>query len=89
MKDDREQWLKRRAYAIWQTEGCPNGRDCEHWAQAEREFSAEQATAQNTASLDSAVAPLATNAKRGRRAAAKTVATSASSGKKKPTELRP
>jgi len=23
------------AYSIWEEEGCPNGRDCEHWFRAE------------------------------------------------------
>jgi len=31
---EREQ-ISRRARAIWREEGCPMGRDREHWAQAE------------------------------------------------------
>ena len=27
-----------RAYAIWESEGRPHGRDTEHWLQAEREL---------------------------------------------------
>ena len=26
--------IARRAYEIWQSEGCPNGRDMEHWLRA-------------------------------------------------------
>ena len=29
--------LRGRAYAIWETEGRPEGRDLDHWLQAERE----------------------------------------------------
>ncbi|MDQ0505406.1 DUF2934 domain-containing protein [Xanthobacter agilis] len=31
---ERDQ-IRRRARAIWREEGCPNGRDREHWALAE------------------------------------------------------
>lgn len=31
---EREE-IARRARAIWREEGCPDGRDREHWAQAE------------------------------------------------------
>lgn len=27
-----------RAYAIWQEQGCPDGRDMEHWLEAEAHF---------------------------------------------------
>lgn len=27
-----------RAYQIWQSEGCPHGRDLDHWLQAEAEL---------------------------------------------------
>ncbi|HUR58153.1 MAG TPA: DUF2934 domain-containing protein, partial [Opitutaceae bacterium] len=30
-----------RAHAIWQSEGCPNGRDVGHWLRAERELQYE------------------------------------------------
>ena len=29
-----------RAWEIWQSEGCPQGRELEHWLQAEREVAA-------------------------------------------------
>lgn len=29
--------VRERAYLIWETEGRPDGRDLEHWLQAERE----------------------------------------------------
>ncbi len=33
----REDGIRRRAYAIWEEEGRPEGRDEEHWARAEAE----------------------------------------------------
>lgn len=33
-----EQAVRERAYAIWETEGCPSGRDAEHWCQARTEL---------------------------------------------------
>lgn len=34
-KDD---WINQRAYALWETEGRPEGRGGEHWQQAAREY---------------------------------------------------
>lgn len=31
-------WLQVAAYYIWQKEGCPHGRDLEHWYQASAEL---------------------------------------------------
>ena len=31
--------IEKRAWEIWQNEGCPTGRELEHWLQAERELS--------------------------------------------------
>lgn len=39
MSDDRSGQIRDRAYRIWQDEGEPEGRDQEHWAQAERDIS--------------------------------------------------
>lgn len=38
MSIDRQAWLQVCAYYIWQSEGCPEGRDGAHWAAAERVF---------------------------------------------------
>ncbi len=38
-EDDR---IRRRAHAIWEREGRPDGRQQEHWAQARREIEAEE-----------------------------------------------
>lgn len=43
-----EQQIRERAYAIWQQEGCPNGRELDHWLAAEHEHaSAEPKTLAN------------------------------------------
>jgi hypothetical protein len=34
----REQAIRERAYAIWEEEGRPDGRDREHWLRAEAEI---------------------------------------------------
>ncbi|MBZ7927280.1 response regulator (plasmid) [Ensifer adhaerens] len=34
MDQDAYNWISRRAHEIWQQEGCPDGRDREHWNQA-------------------------------------------------------
>ncbi|KSV85785.1 DUF2934 domain-containing protein [Sinorhizobium sp. GL28] len=36
--DDREELIRRRAYAIWESEGRPEGQDERHWEQASREL---------------------------------------------------
>lgn len=33
-----EQKIREHAYAIWQSEGCPHGRDLDHWLAAERQI---------------------------------------------------
>jgi hypothetical protein len=37
MTDTRREWISKRAYTIWEDAGRPDGRDAEHWNQAERE----------------------------------------------------
>lgn len=34
----REQQIRERAYAIWEEEGRPDGRDLDHWHRAEAEI---------------------------------------------------
>ncbi|OAP36938.1 hypothetical protein AU381_17645 [Sinorhizobium glycinis] len=38
MENDKEELIKRRAYAIWEQEGRPDGQDLRHWEQAAREM---------------------------------------------------
>lgn len=37
MTETREEWIKKRAYALWEEEGHPTGRDSYHWEQARKE----------------------------------------------------
>ena len=37
-KEPTIEMIARRAYEIWQAQGCPQGRDAENWYQAEREL---------------------------------------------------
>lgn len=37
MLDVRDEWIKKRAYAIWEEEGHPAGREIAHWEQANHE----------------------------------------------------
>jgi hypothetical protein len=41
MADERIDQLRIRAYQIWERKGRPQGRDLEHWLEAERELEAE------------------------------------------------
>ena len=41
MEDARHQRIQQRAYQIWLRQGCPHGREIEHWRQAEREIATE------------------------------------------------
>ncbi|WP_411196670.1 DUF2934 domain-containing protein [Rhizobium sp.] len=34
MSSRRHEWISKRAYAIWEEQGRPHGRDDEHWRQA-------------------------------------------------------
>jgi hypothetical protein len=86
MTNDREQWLQHRAYAIWESEGRPNGREHEHWEQAERELAANQSTRERTA-MDAAQ-PEAVKTPR-KRAAGTAASAAARTRKKSGTELRP
>lgn len=89
MTDDREHRLQQRAYAIWETEGCPEGRDRAHWEQAERELSAAPALEQGATSAPDAAAPSAESTrKKPRRSAAKAANSAASGRRKKSPEER-
>ncbi|MBL8659545.1 MAG: DUF2934 domain-containing protein [Rhodospirillales bacterium] len=45
MSDDKQSRIGKRAFEIWQREGCPDGRSAAHWQQAEAEIVAEEADA--------------------------------------------
>jgi Protein of unknown function (DUF2934) len=46
---DRVEAIRRRAYEIWQAEGQIEGRDKEHWAEAEKQIDAATAAPSATA----------------------------------------
>jgi hypothetical protein len=52
MDSDRERRVRERAYAIWEREGRPQGREAEHWLEAEREIAAETEIADVSGNVD-------------------------------------
>ncbi|MCG5473590.1 MAG: DUF2934 domain-containing protein [Sinorhizobium fredii] len=44
MENDREELIRRRAYAIWEQEGRPAGQELRHWEQAAREMQGQGAS---------------------------------------------
>ncbi|WP_371071324.1 MULTISPECIES: DUF2934 domain-containing protein [unclassified Sinorhizobium] len=45
MAETREEWIRKRAYALWEEEGRPAGRDPIHWEQARKEREALEGSA--------------------------------------------
>ncbi|MBY3029781.1 DUF2934 domain-containing protein [Rhizobium leguminosarum] len=45
MAETREEWIKKRAYTLWEEEGYPTGRDSIHWEQARDERDALEGSA--------------------------------------------
>ncbi|OWV84612.1 DUF2934 domain-containing protein [Rhizobium sp. R693] len=45
MTETREEWISKRAYALWEEEGHPTGRDFVHWEQARAERQALEGSA--------------------------------------------
>ena len=39
-----EDAIRQRSYLIWKQEGCPEGRNLEHWLKAKAELAAERKT---------------------------------------------
>ena len=48
----REHLFCERAYAIWEQEGRPDGKDREHWLRAEAEIAAEERDAAEETALE-------------------------------------
>ncbi len=40
MDENREEWIARRAYELWEQAGQPEGQEHEHWSQASAEWDA-------------------------------------------------
>lgn len=51
MEAEREDWIARRAYELWEQAGNPDGQEHEHWAQASAEWD-ESRAASPTSSWD-------------------------------------
>jgi hypothetical protein len=52
-RDDILEPIRTRAYLLWEQAGRPEGGDLEFWERARQEIEAEQAAAENAASLNS------------------------------------
>lgn len=44
MDQEHQDRIRQRAHEIWESEGCPEGREAEHWAQAEAELAGQGQT---------------------------------------------
>jgi hypothetical protein len=44
MTPSEQDWIEKRAYQLWQEDGCPHGKDFDHWQQASAEFDAMRVT---------------------------------------------
>ncbi|MBM3606343.1 MAG: DUF2934 domain-containing protein [Alphaproteobacteria bacterium] len=49
---DKSEQIRTRAHQIWESEGCPEGREAEHWARAQDELREEGALADDDAFAD-------------------------------------
>lgn len=38
MQVSSQEWISKRAYTLWESEGHPHGRDSDHWEQAKHEY---------------------------------------------------
>jgi Protein of unknown function (DUF2934) len=47
MPEQKEQAIRERAYAIWEEEGRPDGKDLEHWCRAEDEINSASEGGEN------------------------------------------
>jgi hypothetical protein len=45
MTESRDEWIKKRAYSLWEEEGYPTGKEAAHWEQATKEHGVMEKTA--------------------------------------------
>jgi hypothetical protein len=57
MENDKEDLIRRRAYAIWEKEGRPEGRHDDHWRRANAEMHGLEDAPQQSAEKPAHVAP--------------------------------
>ncbi len=77
MAASQENWIKHRAYELWEQEGYPSGKDTEHWERAKLEYAALKPTASETEAPKrgaAAAKQMAASAKPAKNGATKTVA---------------
>ncbi len=48
MAASQENWIKHRAYELWEQEGYPSGKDIEHWERAKLEYATLKPTARDS-----------------------------------------
>ncbi|MBW9091379.1 DUF2934 domain-containing protein [Rhizobium wenxiniae] len=48
MDTNREEWISKRAYELWEQSGRPNGQDAEQWAEASAEWDAQHGQDKNS-----------------------------------------
>src|ERR1700712_3618080 len=47
MTESRDEWIKKRAYSLWEDEGYPTGKHHTHWEQATKERNVMEKTSPN------------------------------------------
>ncbi|WP_234855341.1 DUF2934 domain-containing protein [Paracoccus everestensis] len=52
MDHDHQERIKQRAHEIWESEGRPEGRDADHWSQAEQELNSQTGEGDQTGGGD-------------------------------------
>lgn len=52
MDHDHQERIKQRAHEIWEREGRPEGRDADHWSQAEQELNSQTGEGDQTGGGD-------------------------------------
>ena len=57
MDHDHQERIKQRAHEIWESEGRPEGRDADHWSQAEQELNSQTGEGDQTGGGDQSWKP--------------------------------
>ena len=86
MAASQENWIKHRAYELWEQEGYPSGRDMEHWERAKLEYATLRPTASDSDAPKNGASTKTTKAvaaKPAKKAAAKTAKPAAPKAAKK------
>jgi hypothetical protein len=93
MAASQENWIKHRAYELWEQEGYPSGKDIEHWERAKLEYATlnpvaasgrkASAKAQKPAAAKAAKAPAAKTEKSSKPSTAKTASAVKAAAKSK------